>query len=178
MKKFLAMAIGLAIITTACSKEEETSSNNNNNGGTAATLQEALPGDWSITKLEQKNGVMDMGIAQVTFTGNATNLSAGMNFKSDGSFTTNGSYTMTLAMDFMGQIIPQSQAVDATGAGSWSVNADGDLVLSTAGEQAVAYEVISRTASKIEMVAEIEVEQDFQGQKLTSTVDSYITIEK
>lgn len=180
MKRIFAMAIGLAVMTTACSKEEDntTNNNNNNNGGNAVTLQEALPGDWSVTKVEQKNGVTDFGGTQITFTGNASDLAANMNFNSNGSFTMSGSYTMTLTMNFMGQTIPQTQPVDATSGGTWSVTADGDLKLEAPGEDPAVYEVISRTSTKVELMASIEVEQDFQGQKLTSTLDSYITIEK
>ena len=56
MKKFLAMAIGMALLSTACSKEETSSTNPNNNAPASATLEEALPGTWDVTKVEQKNG--------------------------------------------------------------------------------------------------------------------------
>lgn len=178
MKKFLAMVIGMALLSTACSKEETSSTNPNNNAPASATLEEALPGTWDVTKVEQKNGVSDFGGIQVTFSGVGKDINATMTFNADGTCNSKGSYTMDLTMSFMGQSIPQSQSLVFDNDANWSVNTTGELVLEAPGESPVPYTVLSRTDTKLELKARVQTQQEFQGQTSLSTVDLYLTLEK
>ncbi len=179
MKRFFALAIGLAIFTSSCSKDEENNNNGNNNQNTpSATLEEALPGTWEVTKIEQKNGVSDFGGMQMTFSGVGKDINVSFTFNTDGTFETAGSYTMDLTMSFMGQTIPQSQPVAFDNDGQWSITSDGKIEFSYVGEDPVVYDVVSRTDNKLELMAAVEQDQEFQGQTIRATLDSYLTLEK
>jgi hypothetical protein len=179
MKKYFALMLGLSLMFVSCSEDEGT---DETTGGTqGATLEENIEGGtWELTKMEQLNGTLSSGALSGTYTAVGSNYQTQMNFNGDGSYTSAGSYDMTMTITYFGQSFDQSSSVNSTASGSWEVLSNGDLRFTNdlAGGESQDYEVISQSSTKLELYTKIESTTDFQGQTATTKADVYMTLEK
>lgn len=181
MKAILkSFALALVVSLVACKKDDDDTSSN-----PSGDLKSNIVGNWEVTALEQRNGEMSMSGQSIgTFTGTGRDFQGEMIFNADGSATGNIGYVMDMAMTISmpglpAQTINQSQTIPQTpSSGTYEVTSDNKLKTSAVNGSEVTFDVLSHSASTLELQANMDSTMSQQGMNMNTEFDLYISFKK
>jgi hypothetical protein len=160
----------LLVFFAACKKDDSDSQND-------------VTGKWKLTDARCDDGKSTTTISGQSFTATFTfegkNYNSTVEFKSDNTFNSSGSYTQVLKTTTLGQTITQEINLNGfSSSGNWTQDGNTLTVTSNGETQSYTLETISDTKLKLKAtVANTETDSS-SGATVSSTATVFFTIEK
>jgi Lipocalin-like domain len=132
----------LALLAFSCKKDSDTD-----------TDSSGIVGTWKLTEATCNNGTStttdDDGVSVTsTFTSTGKNFASTVTFKSDGTYTSGGTYTAVLSLVFAGQtIVNEVNVPEFAGSGTWKIEGN-KLIVTDANGKASTGDILENTAQK------------------------------
>ncbi len=149
------------------------------NNGTE-TIEDWLPGSWSLKAISQENGVIKInGFQTGSFTAVGENVQGTIVFNENPkTFSTTASYTSKMTVTIANQTSTQSIPINGTDNGSWDIDDNDDILITGSNNTEQLYEVIEASSSKIIVKFKLLISETANGFTTETTADVIATYEK
>ena len=167
----------------ACSKDDkkDVTNNTNNNNTPTQTPEEMIVGDWDMDDFDQDGDASSSGSTIYTYVMTGSNFSGHFTFNADNTYKNDTEYDIEITYDITG--VGQTTSNDhvtTTDQGTWEINADGDLELTSdnGGGMTQVVEITTLTKNSLVLTANISQTQTQGGQTAVVTANSTLSFSK
>ncbi len=141
----------LALSALLCSSCKEVDQPTNSNQS-QESLEDWIVGTWTLTEISQQNGTISVnGFQTSTFTATGEDVTGMITFTdSPKSYSNISSYNSVMTIVIAGQTTTQTIPIAGTGSGTWSLDTDENIVLSSSGKDET-FEVLESSENRIKV---------------------------